>query len=741
MAFYEEFKKSLIPGNYALTKSMELNKVQSSGTLWYTKKFIVFYYFIFLTDDIFNNEYIDKIISIFDNYIDALDESIKSDAKEFFFPCNDAINLKNERFLKFSQFASFNDFENSAEREEYLQRARRCYFSLMMGSGGQAGVKKYLKEAIEKPSFIYSKLNIQLELDKAAAKSLADCVNRDHRVTDNSIKYLVSDVAIRKVILLSNTKIVTENDVQKIMRDYRMDNPQYINIENDMVAFIRNERQILYYYGFFHSKSNGGARNMEFSSLTPVGHLAVQANADEMLLLWEHQKLKMISQPATAEINNINTNPNDSTLFHISFSPYLDILSYIIRNEKLSLDEYQYIVSRKKHIFKEEDWNCNETDIVDHIDDIKAKVESFNRVRDIKTEDSAKELKKYLLGLLSNLQYDNNTNKLGVLSLKNNKVSITNNSVLNKIISIYKVIDSYKIDKFKTLFVRCERDLQRRYRDTALGNNSNIDSKVKIDWDLYNIRPDKFIIFSVMYLIGSVYLGVPETKMFSKDTLESLVDFCFIKFKYILCSYTIKSKNKLKNIMKLIATALENFSYDTFLNDENKKNFDIFSEYMEQSSADLLNRLESVSRLCSVSEGERVRNTFLVKLLKSYDMKVFSVNNMLPCECCGKETFITQSDEPYIEYHHLIPFNIANGPDHYLNLFALCPSCHRKIHFQKIELKSETYNKLNINNYLHKSFEDRLKELKREKVLCSYHLEFLLAEKAIDEDTYNRVAS
>lgn len=741
MALYEEFKNSLIPGNYALTKSMELNKVQSSGTLWYTKKFIVFYYFIFLTDDILNNEYIEKIIGIFDNYINTLNESIKSDAMDFFFPCNDAINLKNEYFLKFSQFASFNDFENSAEREEYLQRARRCYFSLMMGSGGQTGVKKYLKEAIERPNFIYSKLNIQTELDKAAAKSLAECVNRDHRATDNSIKYLVSDVAIRKAIQLSNNKTVTVNDIQKIMREYKKDNPQYINIENDMVAFIRNERQILYYYGFFHSKSNGGARNMEFSSLTPVGHLAIQANADEMLLLWEHQKLKMISQPATAEINNINTDPNDSTLFSVSFSPYLDILSYVIKNEKMSLDEYQYIVSRKKHSFKEEDWNTNESDIIDHLDDIKAKVKSFNRVRDIKTEDSAKELKKYLLGLLSNLQYDNNTNKLGVLSLKNNKVLITNNNILNRIICVYRVIDCYKNDKFKALFLRCERDLQRRYRETALGNNSSIDSKVKIDWDLYNIRPDKFIIFAIMYLIASVYLDVPESKMFSKDTLDSLVDFCFNKFKSILGSYTIKSKSKLKNTMKLIGSALDNFSYGAFLNDDNEKDFDIISEYMEQSSADLLNKLEIISKLCSISEGERVRNTVLVKLLKSYDMKVFSVNNMLPCECCGKGTFITQSDEPYIEYHHLIPFNLADGPDHYLNLFALCPSCHRKIHFQKIELKAETYSRLNNNNYLHKSFEDRLKELKREKVLCSYHLEFLLAERAIDEDTYNRVAS
>ena len=49
MALYDDFYESLLPGNYALTKSMELTKVSNSGTLWYTKKFLTLYYFIFLS--------------------------------------------------------------------------------------------------------------------------------------------------------------------------------------------------------------------------------------------------------------------------------------------------------------------------------------------------------------------------------------------------------------------------------------------------------------------------------------------------------------------------------------------------------------------------------------------------------------------------------------------------------------------------------------------------------------------
>jgi 5-methylcytosine-specific restriction endonuclease McrA len=88
----------------------------------------------------------------------------------------------------------------------------------------------------------------------------------------------------------------------------------------------------------------------------------------------------------------------------------------------------------------------------------------------------------------------------------------------------------------------------------------------------------------------------------------------------------------------------------------------------------------------------------------------------------GEETFITDAGEPYVEFHHLIPFNIAYGPDHYLNLFALCPNCHRKIHFLKIEDKHEQYENLSNNNYLHICFVDRLMELKTKNLLKSYLL-------------------
>ena len=60
------------------------------------------------------------------------------------------------------------------------------------------------------------------------------------------------------------------------------------------------------------------------------------------------------------------------------------------------------------------------------------------------------------------------------------------------------------------------------------------------------------------------------------------------------------------------------------------------------------------------------------------------------CDLCGKEnTFITNNDKMYFEAHHLIPCNInvqkkfKKKLDHVLNMFCLCPECHRKIHLIK----------------------------------------------------------
>jgi hypothetical protein len=76
---------TLLPGNYWLSKSMEFTKRNSCGTLWYLKKWIVFYQFIFLKDELFEADY-KEIVMIFNNFISSIpNPQSQAEAKKFFF--------------------------------------------------------------------------------------------------------------------------------------------------------------------------------------------------------------------------------------------------------------------------------------------------------------------------------------------------------------------------------------------------------------------------------------------------------------------------------------------------------------------------------------------------------------------------------------------------------------------------------------------------------------------------------
>jgi hypothetical protein len=140
-----------------------------------------------------------------------------------------------------------------------------------------------------------------------------------------------------------------------------------------------------------------------------------------------------------------------------------------------------------------------------------------------------------------------------------------------------------------------------------------------------------------------------------------------------------------------------------------------------------------------VIDGIKKRTTTLILLIRAYNNKTFAQSRVLNCECCGTTSFITVNDETYLEYHHLIPFSNYDGPDHFLNIYALCPSCHRKLHFIQLSQKRDLYGQLSSNNYIHKTIVQRLQDLLNAKKLRSYHLEFLMADNAISEEEYNQI--
>ncbi len=66
------------------------------------------------------------------------------------------------------------------------------------------------------------------------------------------------------------------------------------------------------------------------------------------------------------------------------------------------------------------------------------------------------------------------------------------------------------------------------------------------------------------------------------------------------------------------------------------------------------------------------------------------------CECCGSEApFTTAQGEPFLEVHHLRRLT-DGGSDTVTNAVALCPNCHREMHYgiNKSALLDSMYSKL-----------------------------------------------
>lgn len=49
---------------------------------------------------------------------------------------------------------------------------------------------------------------------------------------------------------------------------------------------------------------------------------------------------------------------------------------------------------------------------------------------------------------------------------------------------------------------------------------------------------------------------------------------------------------------------------------------------------------------------------------------------------CTRNLFLKDDDSPYLEVHHVTPL-AEDGDDTLVNAAALCPHCHRALHFGK----------------------------------------------------------
>ena len=83
------------------------------------------------------------------------------------------------------------------------------------------------------------------------------------------------------------------------------------------------------------------------------------------------------------------------------------------------------------------------------------------------------------------------------------------------------------------------------------------------------------------------------------------------------------------------------------------------------------------------------------------------------CDLCDQEApFVTSKNEPYLESHHVITL-AEGGKDSIVNTVALCPNCHKKMHYAKDTKKDLNKLKEKLNNYIkfdkNVSYEEQIK--------------------------------
>lgn len=157
-------------------------------------------------------------------------------------------------------------------------------------------------------------------------------------------------------------------------------------MKNDYVAFIRNERQILFYYGLFHSKS-AGSSDKEFSSLTLAEELAPNGHFYELTAIWEHQKIKLLSQPVNIENGLKSCNIGITDSLAVNTAPYLTVLKSLQSTPGFTKEAYQYAISRLP------EYPADGIDVsAGFIADLKTKEHGFGRKADNTTEDFNEEL-------------------------------------------------------------------------------------------------------------------------------------------------------------------------------------------------------------------------------------------------------------------------------------------------------------------------------------------------------------
>ena len=149
--------------------------------------------------------------------------------------------------------------------------------------------------------------------------------------------------------------------------------------------------------------------------------------------------------------------------------------------------------------------------------------------------------------------------------------------------------------------------------------------------------------------------------------------------------------------------------------------------------------LDKINKRASSKSGKSTVVSQTTKLIRDELIREASkIIANYTCRACGKETFLDKNDNNFVESHHIIGYNdTEDGPDVLQNLIVLCPNCHAKLHFAKVDIIKNFYEYLRKNNVI--TLDQFIFIASELNILKEKHIRVLLEKKIIQQNEADRL--
>ena len=252
-------------------------------------------------------------------------------------------------------------------------------------------------------------------------------------------------------------------------------------------------------------------------------------------------------------------------------------------------------------------------------------------------------------------------------------------------------------------------DIPRLMKSLKLFLNKSLDIEERFDQVVK--YQGKSHIIGIGVGVASAILHIYDPNQYGVWNTRSIIALDRLKMLPIriigIGAYYVALNNKLHEMKEILKTDLT--TLDLFLGYIFDKPKEYFEEYkifenLEEFEGDLDIQITSIKSFDKEILLKKIKKKKPLKefqyTIKQYSRNLYVIKLALQrangtCECCNESApFLRMEGSPYLEIHHLIPLS-EEGNDDIDNVSAICPNCHKELHFgENKEKKSDDLLKI-----------------------------------------------